>query len=388
MVLARKWRPQGFESLVGQEHIAQTLTNAITHKRIHHGFLFTGTRGVGKTSTARILTKALNCIHGPTPNPCGVCENCTAIQKGTFMDVLEIDGASNRSIEDIRDLKEQIRYAPVQGKYKVYIIDEVHMLTKEAFNALLKTLEEPPAHVVFIFATTELRKVPETILSRVQKFDFKRIPEAKIKQKLAEICASEGVVAEEEALDMIARRGDGSMRDSLSYFDQVYAFAGNDMTAKVVREMLGVPSWDMYANLHHAIIQKNKAVVLEQLDSIYQHGFEISEFLNGFGEYLRNLVFAGQPEMKAENLGFSASQFEKFIQDRLDVTDEDLIRTAKGVAEIIREQRDAVNPRLAIEMGLLRLASLDRAVSLEMLMKKVAAQFDQHEVELKKKSLN
>jgi len=371
MVLARKWRPQGFDSLVGQEAVAQTLQNAIASGRIPHGYLFTGTRGVGKTSAARILTKALNCVNGPTPNPCGVCEACVAITQGNYLDVIEIDAASNRSIDDIRELREQVRYAPVQGKYKVYILDEVHMLTKDAFNALLKTLEEPPPHIVFIFATTELRKVPETILSRVQRFDFKRISEAKIRERLRFICQSDNIKADDEALEMIARRGDGSMRDALSCFDQVYAFGSENITVQLVRDLLGVPPWELYENLFKAIYAKQRAACLLQLDVIYTQGFDINEFLQGFGEYIRHLLYAGQKGLSAEMAGFSQNLFARLAEVRSTARDEDLVRYGQIVASLLREIRGAANPRLLLEMGLIRMASLDPALSLQELLEKI-----------------
>src|SRR5690606_24228951 len=249
LVMARKWRPKNFDEMVGQEHIAQTLRNAIASGRVSHAYLFTGTRGVGKTTSARILAKALNCKNGPTATPCETCENCLAVNRGTSMDVLEIDGASNNSVDNIRDLREQVKYAPMQGQYKVYIIDEVHMLSKAAFNALLKTLEEPPPHVVFIFATTESGKVPHTILSRVQRFDFKRISEAAIRGRLEFIGSKEGITPEREALEAIARKADGSMRDARSLFDRVYAFAGDALTLELARKALGIPEERLFDDL-------------------------------------------------------------------------------------------------------------------------------------------
>ena len=253
LAMARKWRPRNFEEMVGQDHIAQTIRNAIGGKRISHGYLFTGTRGVGKTTSARILAKALNCKGGPTATPCETCENCKAVNAGNSMDVLEIDAASNTGVDNIRDLREQVKYAPMQGTYKIYIVDEVHMLTKNAFNALLKTLEEPPAHVVFIFATTEVNKVPQTILSRVQRFDFKRISETRIRERLEFICSQEDIHPERQALEALARKADGSMRDALSLFDQVYAFSGADLTLEAVRKVLGLPREELFDGLLRAL---------------------------------------------------------------------------------------------------------------------------------------
>ena len=239
-VLARKWRPQTFEEVVGQEPVTRTLENALAVGRVAHAFLFSGPRGVGKTSVARILAKALNCVAGPTPHPDNTCEICREITNGSSLDVLEIDGASNRGIDEVRDLREKIKYLPAQGKYRVYIIDEVHMLTKEAFNALLKTLEEPPAHAVFILATTEPHKVPVTILSRCQRYDFRRIPTGLIQEHLAKLADQEGWHLDPEGLALVARAAEGGLRDAQGFLDQVVTFGGDAVTAAEIARILGV----------------------------------------------------------------------------------------------------------------------------------------------------
>ncbi len=368
LVMARKWRPRNFDEMVGQEHIARTLRNAIESGRVSHAFLFTGTRGVGKTTSARILAKALNCQKGPTATPCEQCENCLALNRGASMDVLEIDGASNNSVEDIRELREQVAYAPMQGKYKIYIIDEVHMLSKSAFNALLKTLEEPPPHVVFIFATTEASKVPHTILSRVQRFDFKRISEAQIRDRLEFICEKEGIRPERAALEALARKADGSMRDALSLFDRVYAFAGEELTLEAARKALGIPAETMFDDLLGGIAGHDAARCLAVLNAVYEEGLEVAEFLTGFGEYLRDLLFARQPGVTPELLGHAPDRFAALQGLAGDLQDGDILRYAKIVSDLLAGLKTAPHPRLWVELGLARMAALDRVVTLAQLM--------------------
>lgn len=368
LVMARKWRPRNFEEMVGQEHIARTLRNAIEGKRIAHAYLFTGTRGVGKTTSARILAKALNCEKGPTPTPCEVCDSCKAVSAGTSMDVLEIDGASNRGVGEIRELREQVKYAPMQGGFKVYIIDEVHMLTKEAFNALLKTLEEPPPHVVFLFATTEANKVPHTILSRVQRFDFKRISEAMIRGRLEYICQQEGITFETEALEAIARKADGSMRDALSLFDQVIAFSGNRLTLDDARRILGLPPDELFGNLLDALVRHDASACYSLVDRVMGEGIELGEFLLGFGTHLRDLLFARQEGISAAALGFSENRYLALRASHAELRDGDLIRYGRMVSDILGGLKSAAHPRLQVEMGLLRMAHLDRIATLSQLL--------------------
>ncbi len=265
-VLARKFRPQRFDDVTGQEHVVRTLANAIGQGRIGHAYLFSGPRGVGKTSVARILAKSLNCETGPTATPCNVCPNCREITDGTSMDVREIDGASNRGIDEIRELRENVKFAPAAAKYKIYIIDEVHMLTREAFNALLKTLEEPPGHVIFIFATTENHKVPATILSRCQCYDFRRISLAQIAANLDRIAREEGLTVSPAALTWIAEAGDGSMRDAQSIFDQIISYAGPAIADDDVEELLGLADRKYLFRLSEAVLARNAGVCLTILE--------------------------------------------------------------------------------------------------------------------------
>ena len=289
-VLARRFRPQAFDDVVGQEHVARALRNAIRSGRVAHAYLFTGARGVGKTSTARILAKALNCPNVQDGVPCNECEICEGISAGNDVDVLEIDGASNRGIDDIRSLRANVNVRSMRTQFKLYIIDEVHMLTREAFNALLKTLEEPPPNVKFVFCTTEPNKVPDTILSRCQRFDFSAIGEQSIGQRLKEIAQAEGFDVEEEAIELVARRARGSMRDSQSLFDQLLAFSDGSVTAEDVHRMLGTASDDLLVSLFAAVTEHRPGEVLNLLDSALNGGVQTSELLDQCIGYVRDLM--------------------------------------------------------------------------------------------------
>ena len=310
IVLARKWRPQTFDQVIGQEHVTTTLKNSIEAGRIAHAYLFSGPRGVGKTSTARILSKALNCEKGPTSKPCLKCISCKEITAGSSLDILEIDGASNRGIDEIRNLRANIGFAPATGKYKVYIIDEVHMLTTEAFNALLKTLEEPPAHVKFIFATTQPHKVPATILSRCQRFDFRRITVTELVEKLQTIVADEKIKASSEALLYIARAADGSMRDAETILDQLISFCEGKIEAGDVTNMLGMVSQDIFIELTRAVIDRDSAAGLKIVDNIINQGKDISQFLCGLIEHFRNIMVAKVSPASVDLIDLPADQIK------------------------------------------------------------------------------
>ncbi len=297
VVVARRYRPQTFEELIGQEHVTRGLQAAIASGRIGHAFLFTGARGTGKTSTARILAKALNCVQGPTQRPCNQCDICSSISTGDDVDALEIDGASNRRIEEIRQLRQNVSIRPTRARFKIYIIDEVHMLTKEAFNALLKTLEEPPEHVKFIFCTTEPDDIPITILSRCQRFDFASVDKGQIADRLAQIATTEGVEAEPEALSLLARRAAGSMRDSQSLLEQLLAFGNQKITVADVHEMLGTAGTARLSQMVRHLAQRDAAAALAELDIAVREGVDVGQLLDQLVGYFRDLMvtLAGCP---------------------------------------------------------------------------------------------
>ena len=373
VVLARKWRPQTFADLTGQQHVAQTLGNAIHQERVPHALLFTGARGVGKTSSARILAMALNCAKGPTVSPCGVCDACVEIQKGANVDVLEIDGASNRGINEIRELRDGVRYAPNRDRYKVYIIDEVHMLTTEAFNALLKTLEEPPRHVVFILATTEVHKIPVTILSRCQRFDFRRIPHGEIVERLAWIADQEKLTIERSVLGMIARQAQGGMRDALSLMDQVIAFAGTTVTAEVAAGILGASERKRLFELSAAVIDRNVDHALGVVDNIAAFGVNMQHFASEFLEHLRDLTVIAASQGR--------SQLTALTDDELEIARGQVARsdaaTLHRMFEMMMETTESVarsnHARLVLDMGVVRLASLEPMSSVQSVIDRLHA---------------
>ncbi len=365
LVLARKWRPQVWDEVVGQSHVTTTLRNAILYHRVAHAYLFTGPRGVGKTSVARILAKALNCTNESLHSrPCNACENCVDITNGRSMDVFEIDGASNRGIDEIRNLRETIRYAPTQGKYKIYIIDEVHMLTAEAFNALLKTLEEPPEHVIFVFATTEPHKVPPTIVSRCQRFDFHRIGMSEIVALLKKICEQESISIGEEALHLIARKADGSLRDSESILEQLISFTEGEINTEEVVQALGLIDQQLFFELTDIVQAKDNAGAMALVEKIVASGYSIEEFLSGLVEHLRNLLVvrvSGDPEL----LDFSDSYRQLYQRKANDFQEEDLLRMMRIVTDALYQLKTASNPRIPLELAILKMIKLDRTVLIE-----------------------
>jgi DNA polymerase-3 subunit gamma/tau len=369
-VLARKWRPRIFQDVVGQEHITQTLINAINGDRLAHAYLFSGARGVGKTSVARILARAINCSDGENGNPCNKCNLCRDITQGSSVDVQEIDGASNRGIDEIRELRENIKYMPSSGKFRVYIIDEVHMLTLPAFNALLKTLEEPPPHVKFIFATTEPHKVPVTILSRCQRFDFKRIPQGLIVQQLTKITNEEGIKISTSGLAIIAREAEGSMRDAESLLDQVVSYTGSKVDERNIIDILGIIDRELIFEASGAIIDGLSEKCIEIVDRIYNYGYDIKEFYRALMDQFRNLMIClAAPdkdllEIAIEDVGELKAQAERAGLEKLQQSMNILIAREEAL-------RFTSHPRLVLESIMIKLCQLGEILSLGDLLKRI-----------------
>jgi DNA polymerase III subunit gamma/tau len=362
-VLARRYRPQTFAELVGQGPVARALTNALANGRVAHAYLFTGARGVGKTSTARILAKALNCEKGPTATPCGSCSACVGIAAGDDVDVLEIDGASNTGVDNIRELRSNVVYAPARSRYKIYIIDEVHMLSKGAFNALLKTLEEPPAHVKFIFATTEVDKVPITILSRCQRFDFPGIPLAQIVERLRDIVAGEGMQADDDALELLARRAGGSMRDAQSLLDQLLAFGGDRLTADQVHHLLGTADDDRIAELATAVLAPDPKRALELLDAALVSGSHPGELLDQMIAYWRDMMIVQVAGAEGRDLSVP-SRHRAALETHARETGLDAVLAGLDVLGTAKARlRGSSHGRTLVEMAFVRLGRLKDLVS-------------------------
>ena len=373
LVLARKWRPQTFSDLIGQEHVSRTLKNAIETGRVAHAFLFTGARGVGKTSAARILAKALNCEKGPTPEPCNACPSCGEITAGTSVDVLEIDGASNTGVDDIRDLRDTVKYLPARCRFKIFIIDEVHMLSTSAFNALLKTLEEPPGHIKFIFATTEPHKLPITILSRCQRFDFKRIPLAVISAHLRLIVDREEVAISDAGLAMIARKGDGSMRDALSVLDQVLAFCGGTASDEDVAGLLGVVDRRLLLESSAAVFGGDCRGLLDIVNRVDSYGYNMRQFCQELIDHFRNMTIVRAVGPAAELAELTETELTGVREQAGAVELSDLQRHLAILLKAESEMPHTSFPRLVLEMALLRMATLLPVVPVDEILARLKA---------------
>ena len=358
MALYRKWRPNDFDEVQGQDAIVQTLRNEIIYDRIGHAYLFCGTRGTGKTSIAKLFAKAVNCQHPVDGNPCNQCPSCQAINNQSSLDVLEIDAASNNGVDHIREIREQVQYSPVEGKYKVYIIDEVHMLSSGAFNALLKTLEEPPSYVIFILATTEKHKIPVTILSRCQKYDFKRISIDTITNHLVHLMEKEGIPAEEKALRYIARAADGSMRDALSLLDQCIAFYLNQtLTYDNVLEVLGTVDTAVFSQLLRNILAQDTIAVLHTVDQMITEGRELSQFLADFLWYLRNLLIIKDQNGMEDTLDLSTESIAALQEEASLIETSTLLRFIRVLSDLSGQLRNATQKRILLEVGFIRLCT-------------------------------
>jgi DNA polymerase III subunit gamma/tau len=371
-VIARKYRPQTFADLTGQEHITRTLSHALDNRRMHHAYLLSGVRGTGKTTTARILAKGLNCQRGITSQPCLQCVSCLEIASGNSLDVLEIDAASNTGVDNVRDvIINNLAMAPARDRYKIFVIDEVHMLSTSAFNALLKTLEEPPSHVIFIMATTELHKVPDTILSRCQQFEFRQIATEKILNRLREIANAEGINISDPALREIARAGAGSLRDAQSYFDQVIAASGPEITAEDVGSSLGLLSTETLGRLAEAIARQDTPMTLNLVEEITSRGYDLRNVTRELMAYLRHLLVIKSGIVRGEILGVADIEIDRLKELSQHFSEEDIVRCFHLLAQTEKEIKDSPHPRFQFEIGLVKLTHAARLRSLEELIKRL-----------------
>jgi DNA polymerase-3 subunit gamma/tau len=371
LVLARKWRPQVFEDVLGQEHVVKTLKNAIRLGRVAHAYLFSGPRGVGKTSVARILAKALNCEKGPVEIPCNSCVNCREITEGSSMDVNEIDGASNRGIDEIRELRENVKFAPASSRYKIYIIDEVHMLTKEAFNALLKTLEEPPPHVIFVFATTETHKVPATILSRCQRFDFRRLSLRNITDNLRRIASMEGIRISDAGLALIAEASEGSVRDAQSLFDQAISFAGTEIGDGEVEELLGTADRRFLFSLSEAVLARDAAACLRIIEEAYFAGLDMKVFYGMLLNHFRNLLLVKITAADTGIVELSPDDISRLKEQAGNSSGETLQRLLDILLGEEEAVRRSLEPRLNLEFTLVRMARLQPMIAVDEILSRM-----------------
>jgi DNA polymerase-3 subunit gamma/tau len=364
-VIARKYRPQTFDDLIGQEHVQKTLTNAIESNRLAHGYIFSGQRGTGKTSVARILARCLNCIKGPTGTPCGVCSSCVEITEGNSVDVIEIDAASNRGINEMREIRDNVRYRPARDRYKIFIIDEAHQITKDAFNALLKTLEEPPEWVVFVLCTTEANEIPNTIASRCQHFSFRCIDFAELVTRMRHIAGQEGIDASEEVLAVIARAGEGSVRDSLSALDQAIACCGKVLRVEDVRALLGVFGAESLGAVADAVHKRDGARMLDIVQELEQNGQSLQHFCRELSRYWRNLLVAKIAGTPSRLIAGSDQEQQAFLQTADLFSEEDLTRYLNLTLDLYKTLQSSLQPRLHLELGLIKLVQVSKLQSIE-----------------------
>jgi DNA polymerase III subunit gamma/tau len=364
-VIARKYRPQAFAELIGQEHVRTTLENAIAQRRIAHGYILAGQRGTGKTTVARILARCLNCIQGPTATPCGVCASCLEIAAGNSPDVIEIDAASNRGINEMRELRENVRYRPARDRYKVFIVDEAHQITSEAFNALLKTLEEPPEWAVFILCTTEVHKIPTTIASRCQQFSFRSVDFGEVVKRMEEICVKEGIETNPEVLSVLAQAGEGSVRDSLSALDQAIACCGTKLDAIEVRGMLGLFSLDSLGEVTDALKSEDSRRMLDLVQELERNGRSLQHFCRELARYFRNLLVVKVAGVNTRLVAASGREQARLAEVSSGFSEEDLTRYLQLTLDLFKDLQSSLQPLLHLEIGLLRLVQAGKLLPIE-----------------------
>jgi len=371
LIYARKYRPMTFTEMIGQKAVVQTLQNAIKNDRVSQAYIFSGMRGVGKTTAARILAKALNCQEGPTPSPCNTCDFCTSINEDRSIDVLEIDGASNRGIDEVRSLREGVKYKPIHSRYKVIIIDEVHMLTREAFNALLKTLEEPPPHTVFLFATTEFHKVPATIVSRCQHFEFKKISHKDLINHLLDITKRENITISPFGLNLVAEAADGSLRDVLSLLDQAVAFSGENINDEDLKEILGTINQDLLLQFSSAILEEQSAKLFTLVETIIEYGYDLRFFYKELIQHFRNLLLVRSMEEPQDVLPVNEEDMNSLKRVAEKASSEDLLRYLVALQEGEQELKFSSHPRIYFEALLVKLSHFKKIIPLKDLLKEI-----------------